>query len=179
MSTGRIGQSDAGPRQRPTWRGPRPIRPAAGRPATSGSGTTSRAARERSHSAEAVGCTTSGSARRTHAAACSRSSMSRRSPSSPSIPASCSRPTGSSLAGGTGATNDETRADGRGLRRRLTASAADVATHPTGAPGGIRTPDLLIRPPKGSHILRVIAVVAKEKKKKHPMGFRPIASEES
>ena len=62
-----------------------------------------------------AGCTTSRSAPPMPAGGSSRSSTSRRSRSSPSTPARSSRATGSSLIAGTGATNDETPADGRGL----------------------------------------------------------------
>jgi hypothetical protein len=41
-----------------------------------------------------------------------------------------------------GATNDETPADGRGLQRPGDTGVADIATHDSGTPKGIRTPDL-------------------------------------
>ncbi len=83
----------------------------------------------------------------------SPSSTSGRARSSPSTPARSSRPTASSPTAATGATNDETPADGRGLkrpadhicRRCRDSCVADVATQDNGAPGGIRTPDPLIR----------------------------------
>ena len=81
------------------------------------------------------------------------SSTSRRSRSSPSTPGRSSRPTSSSLIDGTGATNDETPADGRGLkrpadhmcRRCRDSCVAYVATHDIGWRGRIRTFDLLIQ----------------------------------
>ncbi len=82
--------------------------------ATSGSATTPPTGRARSPCGGPDACTTSTSARPTPAGGSSPSSTSARSRSSPSTPARSSRPTGSSPTGATGATSDETPADGRG-----------------------------------------------------------------
>ena len=84
--------------------------------ATSASATTPPTARAPSPCAGPAACTTSTSARLMPASGSSPSSTSRRSRSSPSTPARSSRPTASSPTAGTGATNDETPADGRGLQ---------------------------------------------------------------
>ena len=129
-SSGRTGRPGGSPRPRPTpgdaqgasrrSRRTRPLPPPLRR---------RRQARARSPCAGPAACTTSRSARPMPADASWPSSTSRRSRSSPSTPARSSRPTGSSPTRATGATHDETPADGRGPRRQADHSVADVATH--------------------------------------------------
>jgi transposase InsO family protein len=99
---------------RPTGRRPRRWLPAPAHGATSASATTSPTGWAPSPCAGPGACITSRSGRPSPAGGSSPSSTSRRSRSSPSTPARSSRAIGSSLIDGTGATNDETPADGRG-----------------------------------------------------------------
>ena len=89
------------------------------------------------------------------AAVSSPSSTSGRLRSSPSTRVNSSRAISSSPTRATGATKERTPADGRGpwrsadrrCNRCRDSCVTDVATQDSGAPGGIRTPDHLIRSP--------------------------------
>ncbi len=137
---------------------PKAILPDAVPQVTSGFATTSLTARARSPCAEQAGCITSGPAPPTLVGASSPSSTSTRSPSSPSTRARSSPRIASSPSGPTGATNDETPADGRGLerhrwhqgwsigcRRCPDSCVSCVATHDNGVPGRTRTCDRPLR----------------------------------
>ena len=130
-SSGRIGRSAARRPARRTGRHSGHCPRAWLHPATSACATTPPTRRVPSPCAGPVACITSGSVPPTPVGGSCPSSMRPRSRSSPSTPASSSRSIGSRPTKGTGATHDETPADGRGPRRQKDHSDPDVPTHVT------------------------------------------------